>query len=237
MPRRNPRTPKRPPPDPRTERAAYVRFMASHWAVWADRVRALPGVRNDAAGDLIDVEFGRVFDRRAIETFMRRIGRAVDRRVDRYLRKVVKLPATTFDPTGAVDGFVARNVDLITNLGADNAAKIRELVQNANATGQRHEELAPLIEHAIDVGKSRALLIARDQTTKLNGELQAAHQQAAGVRRFRWSTSKDDAVRPSHKVLEGSTFEWSSPPIVDGEPAIPGQPIQCRCTAIPELSF
>jgi SPP1 gp7 family putative phage head morphogenesis protein len=38
-------------------------------------------------------------------------------------------------------------------------------------------------------------------------------------------------VRPEHEVLDGVVFEWSDPP----SEGIPGEPINCRCTAEPDV--
>ena len=83
--------------------------------------------------------------------------------------------------------------------------------------------------------KRRAALIARDQVTSLNAELTRIRQQQVGIEQYTWSTVKDERVRKSHRALEGTTQRWDKPPIVDGEPAHPGQPINCRCQAIPDV--
>lgn len=69
-------------------------------------------------------------------------------------------------------------------------------------------------------------LIARDQVSKLNGQLNRARQVAAGISRFVWLTQRDPRVRDAHAELQGRVFGWE-----DGAPGvgIPGQPIQCRC--------
>ena len=69
-------------------------------------------------------------------------------------------------------------------------------------------------------------LIARDQVSKLNGQLNQARQVAAGITRFVWLTRRDPRVRDAHAELQGRVFSWQ-----DGAPGvgIPGQPIQCRC--------
>jgi len=82
----------------------------------------------------------------------------------------------------------------------------------------------------------RAATIARDQIGKLNGEMNQLRQTNLGVRRYRWSTSQDERVRDGHRKLNGTIQLWAKPPVVDertGERGHPGQPIQCRCSAIP----
>lgn len=75
--------------------------------------------------------------------------------------------------------------------------------------------------------ENHARLIARDQISKLNGQLARARQTAAGITSFVWETQKDSRVRPEHRALQGRTFTWA-----DGANGVfPGQPIQCRCWA------
>lgn len=89
-----------------------------------------------------------------------------------------------------------------------------------------------------DVTQSRAELIARDQVLKLNAEVTQKRHEAAGIVEFVWSTSRDERVRPDHKVLEGKRYRYDDPPVVDrrrGTRGLPGIHFQCRCVAIPVI--
>ena len=108
----------------------------------------------------------------------------------------------------------------------------RQILDDVENIGLRVEDLAELIGERVDVSLSRATLIARDQTLKLNGALNALRQTEAGVESYTWSTSRDERVRESHAELEGETFSWDDAP----EPGHPGEDIQCRCVAIPVIA-
>jgi SPP1 gp7 family putative phage head morphogenesis protein len=83
---------------------------------------------------------------------------------------------------------------------------------------------------------NRAKLIARDQTAKLNSDLNRFRQDQAGVDKYVWRTSQDERVRARHRGLEGKVYEWGEPTgAEDGLP--PGQPIQCRCVAQGVVEF
>jgi len=82
-----------------------------------------------------------------------------------------------------------------------------------------------------DVSDSRAKLIARDQVSKLNGQLTMERQTDLGVESYIWRTVGDERVREEHDILDGETFSWDSPP----EPGHPGEDYQCRCWAEPIL--
>lgn len=131
--------------------------------------------------------------------------------------------------------FVAENVSLIKSVPSDYFDDLEKTITRGMRGGLRWEELADDIEHRYDVAESHAKLIARDQVGKYFGELNAARQQDIGVEEFVWRTVHDNRVRESHADLDGETFRWDDPPDVDGEPSIPGQPINCRCGAEPVL--
>ena len=72
--------------------------------------------------------------------------------------------------------------------------------------------------------RRRAELIARDQTAKLNGQIQRAQQLDAGVTEYIWSTSGDERVRRSHRELNGRKFSWNDAPVnSDGGNATQGR--------------
>ena len=132
--------------------------------------------------------------------------------------------------------FVSDNVKLIKSVAYGQLEDLKGVVTRGARAGLHHTEVQRQIQEQFGVTKRRAALIATDQVGKLNGELNALRQQNLGVRRYRWSTSLDERVRRSHRSLEGSIQEWARPPVVDprtGERGHPGQPIRCRCSAIP----
>lgn len=124
------------------------------------------------------------------------------------------------------------NIDLVVNAGRTYAGAVQEIVNDPSTFGLRVEEIKAKLRERSDVTESRAELIARDQTLKLNGALTEIRQRSAGVDEYVWSTSLDERVRDSHAVLEGQRFSWSSPP----EVGHPGQDFQCRCVALPVVA-
>lgn len=133
--------------------------------------------------------------------------------------------------TGVADRIAAardENIKVVENAHRAYAQSVRDIFDDPKTFGMRVEDIkAKLLERG-DVSESRAELIARDQTLKLNGEITKVRQQNAGVESYVWSTSLDDRVREEHAALEGQTFSWSNPPA----PGHPGSDFQCRCVAI-----
>lgn len=130
----------------------------------------------------------------------------------------------------------ANNVSLIQGLVADATTRVEQIVYDGFRKGVRWETLVSDIESQLDPDDgpvaSRARRIARDQTSKLNGQLTQARQSGLGITHYFWRTSGDERVRDSHAALEGRRFSWDDPPSVGH----PGEDINCRCTAEPDLS-
>lgn len=123
------------------------------------------------------------------------------------------------------------NIQLVVKAGRSYAEDVRKVFSAPENVGLRVEELKAQLQERGDVSESRAELIARDQTLKVNGAITEIRQRAAGVDRYVWSTSLDERVRPEHAALEGQTFSWDSPPAVGH----PGEDFQCRCVAVPVI--
>jgi SPP1 gp7 family putative phage head morphogenesis protein len=125
------------------------------------------------------------------------------------------------------------NISLISDTIDDYAHQIREILDDQESEGLRVEVLADRLRDRAGVSDSRAELIARDQTLKINAQINESRQTSAGISQYTWSTSHDERVRDSHRELDGEVFSWDDPPEIDGEPLNPGEDFQCRCIAIP----
>ena len=130
--------------------------------------------------------------------------------------------------------WVSDNVDLIKTIPEDTLDKMRQIIYDGYVNGTPTTKLVKEIQQSYQVGKRHAGLIARDQIAKLNGQIQQAQQQDAGITSYRWNTSGDQRVRKSHRDLDGKIFHWDDPPEnSDGRKCHPGQDYNCRCVAIP----
>lgn len=122
------------------------------------------------------------------------------------------------------------SISLVEEAFRDYAADVREVFGDIHE-GERWETLRDRLVERGNVSESRAELIARDQTLKLNGAINEARQRGAGVESYTWSTAGDERVREEHAALDGQVFQWTDPP----EPGHPGEDFQCRCVAIPVI--
>jgi len=117
----------------------------------------------------------------------------------------------------------------VTPLGEKTISQIGDVALNGFVKGLRHEEVADEIEKRLGVMRSRANLIARDQTNKLNGKMTENRYIDAGIIRYTWQTSRDERVRETHAELENTEWDFRNPPAIGN----PGTPISCRCVAEP----
>lgn len=122
-----------------------------------------------------------------------------------------------------------KNVVLVAKANRAYAQSVREIFDDPESYGLSVRELTQKLLEKGDVWASRAELIARDQTLKLNSAVTKDRHQSAGISQYTWSTSLDDRVRPEHAELEGTVQSWDVPP----DPGHPGEDFQCRCVAIP----
>ena len=133
----------------------------------------------------------------------------------------------------AVDEAVSANIALINSIPQQYLDRVEQAVMASLQAGTLNATLADDLLKIEGITKNRAKLIARDQLGKINSRLSQLRQQSLGITHYYWSTSLDERVRNKHAGWEGDLIAWDNPP-PDGHP---GQAIQCRCTAIPDLDF
>lgn len=196
--------------------------------------------------------------RKAIDTLRLRLehvfnANEIDKQTARYAKEVIgknkKKEIIGINPlhadpglTVAADIYRTNNVLLIKSIPDRELREVQALLEKPSNFGRRVEEMRDLIQERFSVSESRAALIARDQTLKLNSQITKTRQTRAGISRYVWTTSGDERVRgqngesDNHYDLDGKTFAWNDPPVVDektGRRCHPGEDYQCRCVAFP----
>lgn len=127
---------------------------------------------------------------------------------------------------------LAEQVTLISSLPLEAAKRVHELtVEALTSTASRAAEVAKEILRSGQVSKSRAMLIARTETSRTASLLVQSRAEWVGSTHYVWRTVGDSDVRPSHQRLNGKVFPWSDPPVSEdsGERSHPGQIYNCRC--------
>ncbi len=135
------------------------------------------------------------------------------------------------------------NARLITTIPNQYLNQVQSIVMTNMRSGLLPRNIIGQLQNQFGVTKRRAALIARDQTSKINGEISKARQTDAGFEFFRWQTAEDSRVRDDHEHLENQdigygkgVYRWDKPPKDDkGVAIIPGSAINCRCVSIPVI--
>lgn len=146
---------------------------------------------------------------------------------------------------------VKKNVNLITSIKNDFINDIGSNVFTNYKKGFRHSELINEIRARGNVSYSRAKLIARDQTAKINADFEEERNKKLGFDIYKWKGTGDERERDSHVVLnnmlckysdstvysddEGKT--WKKRKSIGGYIGKCGEDYQCRCLAIPYIKF
>lgn len=133
-----------------------------------------------------------------------------------------------------LEKWISENVDLIKTIPENTLDKMKDIVYDGFANGKTTTRMVKEIRNVYGVSRRRAELIARDQTAKLNGQIQRAQQQDAGITEYIWCSTGDERVRKSHKNLNGKKFSWNDAPVNSyGRKCHPGEDYQCRCIGRP----
>ena len=146
--------------------------------------------------------------------------------------------------------WITENTRLIKTIPSNLLGKVEELVFNSIRVGHSYKTLAKHLKLAFNISENRAKVIARDQISKLNGNLTRQRNLSLGITKYKWLSSRDERVRHSHKVLEGKICSWQDASIyknnevekwqkrssLKGVELHPAQDILCRCTSTAIIS-
>jgi len=129
--------------------------------------------------------------------------------------------------------------------------QLRDVLTQGITAGEGVNELAERVKGVYNMASGRTLTIARTESASSINAGRFIQLEKEGVQKHEWITALDEAVRDSHKALEGSIatlgeefdfggkggFSGSSglkyPGDMEGEP---GEVINCRCVTLPIIT-
>lgn len=151
----------------------------------------------------------------------------------------------------AMEERYARDVrPYVAEATAEYIDELRKDVTDSAASGYRYEKVVDDIQQKIGVSQRKARFLARQETSLFMAGYRQERFTAAGVRRYKWSTSHDSRVRPyggdpqykkygDHRALDGQIFSYDTKApaafMSSKQPCNPGEDFQCRCVDIPIL--
>lgn len=169
------------------------------------------------------------FAREAARDAAERVSLFNRKEIIRQIRSAIGIDIFADDPDllDALEDFETAIVSHIVTTSPQNFATIENVVSQGFRSGQRASTIADALINVMSVQESRALFWARDQIGSLNGQLTRKRQKAIGIERYVWRTSLDEAVRESHRQLEGTIHSWDDPPTVGVRQVHPGEDYNC----------
>lgn len=121
-----------------------------------------------------------------------------------------------------------QNIALIKDIPEDVVDKLREAyMAGAGLRGSDIEK-----ELYAKLG-SRAKLIVRTESSKLNSALTEVRAKSMRISGYVWSTSVDQRVRASHRMMNDVLVFWNDTPVLDGRAVNAGEDYNCRCVELP----
>lgn len=129
-----------------------------------------------------------------------------------------------------------RNSALIKSLAQDTVKRVELAVVENLIAGNSAETLRKQLVKDFGIADSRAKLIASNEMSSLNADLNRIRHEQAGITEYRWTTSRDERVRERHKALEGKVYRYGEATGAEGG-LPPGKPIRCRCIARAVVQF
>lgn len=141
-------------------------------------------------------------------------------------------------PTGeAFRLLMKEQVNLIQSLPREAAGRIHKLVIEGMTLSRRPESIAKEIMKTQGVTQSRAMLIARTETTRSSTAMVQSRATYVGSEGYIWQTAEDSDVRDRHQHLQGKFIPWNQAPVAgeNGERYHAGSGPNCRCWAEPVI--
>ena len=158
-----------------------------------------------------------------------------------------KMPTVVPNRTQEEEIIILDEYEKTTKLAIKNWTKaetqdLREKIIAMVDGGARQEEVAEMIRRSYRVTASKAKFLARQESNLFLSKYKESRYEQAGIKKYIWTTvqgSPAHPVRPEHAKLNGKTFYFSKPPIVNkkGDRKNPGEDYNCRCVARPVLEF
>ncbi|MDH5106303.1 phage minor head protein [Lentilactobacillus diolivorans] len=131
---------------------------------------------------------------------------------------------------------IKENVALIKSMKQGFVDRIEKTIYESINSGGGVGQIAKFLTKTTQMANNHAALIANDQTGSILGQLDTYRQQKAGAYGYIWQSMEDARVRPTHQALD-QTFQKYNDPDGGDDGQMPGEPIRCRCVALPTFDM
>lgn len=136
-----------------------------------------------------------------------------------------------------LQAYIATRIAKIIGINRTTQKRLRSKIDEGVQAGETIDQIADRVRDYYNMSGSRAKLIARTETAGgVNGGTQLYYEDI-GVEKKKWLTAGDEAVRPTHRVLDGEVVDIDErfsnglmyPADSEGEA---GEVINCRCREV-----
>ena len=107
------------------------------------------------------------------------------------------------------------NQEQITSIPDDLLNDLQDVLTKDTASGKTLTEIIEDIQGRFDVSESKARLIARTETAKINAALTQARSEALGISCYEWLSALKDTTRESHAEMHEQIVDYDNPPTLD----------------------
>ena len=187
------------------------------------------------------------FDDKRIEAMTRQMLGKIDRRSkDIFYNDIEKKIGINADELAKQEGLkfntnalMAETEQWVKKLRDDTIEEYTANTLRLMSLGEPLSTIEAEYDKLTEKRRGHAKFTAFNQTQNFNALVTKSRVQNLGIQKAIWRTSKDEAVRPSHKQRDGKEFDlryglYSS---IDGKKLLPATDFRCRCYAeyiIPE---
>lgn len=124
-----------------------------------------------------------------------------------------------------VDAAIDENIKLIKTIPTESLERVKNIISAGMTKGETAGDIRNQLREDFGISERRIRVIARDQTSKINGNLTRIRALEVGSDTYFWIGRNDALERPTHKVNNGKIFSWHKAPATGH----PGEDYQCRC--------
>jgi SPP1 gp7 family putative phage head morphogenesis protein len=142
-----------------------------------------------------------------------------------WIRRQMQLITLTGNPLG------------VSSIPRDAFSSMKKIIEDGIIKGRLIPDIVKDLRERGQITMRRAELIGTDQILTYHSNMTHARHTSIGVTHYIWRTSRDIAVRKSHRLRNGNRYSYKNPKFPTRDPidGHPGQPIRCRCTASADL--
>jgi len=130
---------------------------------------------------------------------------------------------------------ISSNVELIKTMDKRVFEDIKTTVYQNLVGGVNKQDLIKKLKDLGAKSDKKAMRIATYQVNKINENLNKVRNMSLGIKKFIWQTTGSNKVRDEHASFDGKEFTYK-----DGAGSrgiLPGQDVDCQCTALPVVNL